>query len=128
MSLSRFSLLYLGFCIVLAGLASILNEAFPDANLLVSKFWVMFIFMAGITYIAYVTADLGIKKDPEVGVMAIMASIGVKMFFSMAFVLIYSTKGQSMGLAFLLNFFSLYLLFSCFELYWLLRNLRHQNK
>ena len=80
------------------------------------------------TYIAYITADLGIKKNPEVGVMAIMASITVKMLFSLAFVLIYSMKGQQMGLTFLLNFFSLYLLFSFFEIYWLLRNLRHQNK
>lgn len=128
MSLIRFTLLYTGFCIVLAGLAAGLQELFPDANLLVNKFWVIFCFLAGITYIAYVTADLGIKKDPEVGVMAIMASIAVKMIFSMAFVLIYSQKEPLLGGIFLTNFFSLYLLFTCFEIYWLLRNLRHQNK
>jgi heme/copper-type cytochrome/quinol oxidase subunit 4 len=113
---------------VLAGIAASLQEIFPEANLLVDKFWVIFCFLAGITYIAYVTADLGIKRDPEVGVMAIMASIAVKMIFSMAFVLIYSQNRPQLGGIFLTNFFSLYLLFTCFEIYWLLRNLRHQNK
>lgn len=128
MNLARFSFLYLGFCVVLAGMASLLSEIFPNTELLVDKFWVIFSFLAGITYIAYVTAYLGIKRDPQVGVMAIMGSIAVKMLFSMAFVLIYSTKAPQLGLVFLLNFFSLYLLFSFFELYCLLRNLRHQNK
>lgn len=128
MNLFRFTLLYTGFCIVLAGLAAGLQEIFPEANLLVDKFWVIFCFLAGITYIAYLTADLGIKKDPQVGVMAIMGSIAVKMIFSMAFVLIYSQKQPQLGGIFLANFFSLYLLFTCFEIYWLLRNLRHQNK
>lgn len=128
MNLFRFTILYTGFSIVLAGIAASLQEVFPEANLLVDKFWVIFCFLAGITYIAYVTADLGIKRDPEVGVMAIMASIAVKMIFSMAFVLIYSQNRPQLGGIFLANFFSLYLLFTCFEIYWLLRNLRHQNK
>jgi heme/copper-type cytochrome/quinol oxidase subunit 4 len=128
LNLLRFTILYTGFSIVLAGIAAGLQEIFPEANLLVDKFWVIFCFLAGITYIAYVTADLGIKRDPEVGVMAIMASIAVKMIFSMAFVLIYSQNRPQLGGIFLTNFFSLYLLFTCFEIYWLLRNLRHQNK
>jgi len=87
----------------------------------------MFGFLAGITYIAYIIVDIGIKRDPEVGVMVIMGSIAVKMIFCMAFVLIYSIKAKGIGLVFLLNFFSLYLLFTAFEIYCLLRNLRHQN-
>ncbi len=88
----------------------------------------MFLFLGGITYIAYLVADLGMKRNPEVGVMAIMGAITVKMLFSLAFVLIYSQKNGPLGLNFLLNFFSLYLFFSFFEIYCLLRNLRHQNK
>lgn len=100
---------------------------FPDRQILVNNFWVMFGFLAGITYIAYLLVDIGIKRDPEVGVMAIMGSIAVKMIFCMAFVLIYSIKAKGIGPVFLLNFFSLYLLFTVFEVYCLLRNLRHQN-
>ncbi|MCX2494113.1 hypothetical protein OQX63_11560 [Pedobacter sp. PF22-3] len=109
------------------GIIAVLPLVFPDKQLLVSNFWVMFGFLAGITYIAYMLVDIGVKRDPEVGVMAIMGSIAVKMIFCMAFVLIYSIKAKGIGLVFLLNFFSLYLLFTVFEVYCLLRNLRHQN-
>ena len=100
---------------------------FPGVPLLANKFWLLFGFIGGLTYIAYVMAYLGIKMDPETGIMAIMGSIVLKMIFSMAFVLIYSLNTKEKGLVFALNFFSLYLLFSFFEIYSLLCNLRHQN-
>ena len=112
---------------ILAGVAYGLQDQFSQVKILASKFWIVFGFLAGITLIAYVMADLGIKRNPETGIMAIMGSIAVKMIFCMAFVLIYSIKAKGIGLVFLLNFFSLYLLFTAFEIYCLLRNLRHQN-
>ncbi|MFC3560818.1 hypothetical protein [Pedobacter jamesrossensis] len=127
MTLTKFTSFYLVFVGVLIGIIATLPVVFPSVNLLIPQFWLMFGFLAGITFIAYVLVDIGIKRDPEVGIMAIMGSIAVKMIFCMAFVLIYSIKGKGIGVLFLLNFFSLYLLFSVFEIYCLLRNLRHQN-
>ena len=127
MPLTKFTSIYLIFVGVLIGLVSLLPIIFPNTQLLIPHFWLMFGFLAGITYIAYVLVDIGIKKDPEIGVMAIMASIAIKMIFCMAFVLIYSIKVKEMGFLFISNFFSAYLLFSAFEIYCLLRNLRHQN-
>ncbi|QIL42557.1 hypothetical protein G7074_06830 [Pedobacter sp. HDW13] len=112
---------------LLIGIVAVLPLLFPNTQLFIDNFWVMFGFLTGITYIAYLLVDIGIKRDPEVGIMAIMGSIAVKMIFCMAFVLIYSIKAKGIGLVFLLNFFSLYLLFTAFEIYCLLRNLRHQN-
>ena len=128
MSLARFTFSYLLFTAVLGIVAYLLPSMFPGVTVLTNKFWVVFGFLAGITFIAYVVADLGMKRNPEVGVMAIMGSIALKMIFSMAFVLIYSMNTKEKGMVFVLNFFSLYLLFSFFEIYSLLRNLRHQNK
>ncbi|RQO72232.1 hypothetical protein DBR43_13565 [Pedobacter sp. KBW06] len=128
MSLTRFTLYYLLYSFVLAVIAYFLPAIFPEQLILVKKFWLVFGFLASITFIAYILADLGIKKNPETGIMAIMGSIALKMIFSMAFVLIYSLKSKENGFVFVLNFFSLYLLFSFFEIYCLLRNLRHQNK
>lgn len=128
LSLIKFTLSYLVYTAVLGLVAYYLPFFLPGVKLLVSKFWVMFIFLAGITFIAYILADLGIKRNPEAGIMAIMGSIALKMLFSMAFVLIYSQNTKEKGLVLVLNFFSLYLLFSFFEIYSLLRNLRHQNK
>lgn len=128
MSLSKFTLSYLLYCLVIGTIAYYLPSFFPDKTMLVPKFWLVFGFLGGITYIAYLMVYLGTKSSPETGIMAIMGSIALKMLFSMAFVLIYSLKSTGSGLVFVLNFFSLYLLFSCFEIYCLLCNLRHQNK
>jgi hypothetical protein len=128
LSIARFTLFYFLYCILLALIAYLGPFAFPHTVVLVKKFWIVFGFLAGITFIAYAVADLGIKRNPETGIMAIMGSIALKMIFSMAFVLIYSLNTKEKGMVFVLNFFSLYLLFSFFEIYSLLRNLRHQNK
>jgi hypothetical protein len=128
LKLLKFSISYLIYTAILAGVAYGLQDQFSQVKILASKFWIVFGFLAGITFIAYVMADLGIKRNPETGIMAIMGSIAVKMIFSMAFVLIYSLNTTEKGMVFVLNFFSLYLLFSFFEIYCLLRNLRHQNK
>ncbi|MEH3113992.1 hypothetical protein [Pedobacter terrae] len=127
MTLAKFTSIYFIFVGLLIGIVAVLPLVFPARQLFVSNFWVMFGFLAGISYIAYLLVDIGIKRDPEVGIMAIMGSIAVKMIFCMAFVLIYSIKAKGIGAVFLLNFFSLYLLFTVFEVYCLLRNLRHQN-
>jgi len=128
LSLAKFTLYYLIYTLVLAGIAYALPHIFPGVNLLVKKFWLVFCFLGVLTYIAYLTAFFGIKIDPQAGVMAIMGSIVLKMIFSLAFVLIYSLNSAEKGIVFALNFFSLYLLFSFFEIYSLLCNLRHQNK
>ena len=128
LNLTKFTFFYLFYCAVLAALAYLLSVVFAGSVILVAKFWVVFGFLAGITFIAYVVADRGIKSNPEMGIMAIMGSIALKMVFSMAFVLIYSLNNKANGMIFVFNFFSLYLLFSFFEIYSLLRNLRHQNK
>jgi hypothetical protein len=128
LNLTRFSLFYLLYCIFLAAIAYLLPILFVNSQILASKFWVIFGFLAGITFIAYMVADIGMKRNPETGIMAIMGSIALKMIFSMAFVLIYSLNAKEKGMVFVLNFFSLYLLFSFFEIFSLLRNLRHQNK
>ena len=127
LTLAKFTSIYFIFVGILIAVIAVLPVAFPEKQLFVKNFWVVFGFMAGITYIAYMLVDIGIKRDPEVGIMAIMGSIAVKMIFCMAFVLVYSIKAKGNGQLFVLNFFSLYFLFTAFEIYCLLRNLRHQN-
>jgi hypothetical protein len=106
----------------------LLPIVFAKADLFIAKFWVVFSFIAGITFIAFLVALFGIKRNPETGVMAIMASFVVKMLFSMGFVLFYVINIPVNKLLFVVNFFSLYFLFSGFEIYALLCNLRHSLK
>ncbi len=127
LTLAKFTSIYFIFVGILIAVIAILPILFPEKQILVRNFWVVFGFIAGITYIAYMLVDIGIKRDPEVGIMAIMGSIAVKMIFCMAFVLVYIIKAKGNGRLFVLNFFSVYFLFTAFEIYCLLRNLRHQN-
>ena len=128
MDLKKFIIYYILYSAFLAGIALLLPVVFPGVTRLVPKFWGIFVFLAGITFIAYIVAYLGINRSPETGTMTIMGSITLKLLFCMAFVLIYSLKSKGNGLIFIGNFFSLYLLYSFFEIYCLLCNLRHQNK
>ena len=100
---------------------------FPGVVLLSDQFWVLFGFLCGLTCAAYIMAYLGLKRNPENGVFAVLGSVVLKMLLCMAFALIYSLNHKENGIVFALNFFSLYLLFTGFEIYSLLRNLRHQN-
>ncbi|WP_343533651.1 hypothetical protein [Pedobacter sp.] len=126
MSLRKFIVAYFIYTLILAGAAILLKELLPNA--IAGQFWLVFGFLAGLTLIAYLLAHLGIQRNPQIGVFAILGSVIIKMLFAMAFVLIYSLKQAKGDLVFALNFFSLYLLFTLFEILGLLRNLRHQNK
>ena len=126
MALKKFITFYLLYTALLAGIALLIKHFFPLA--ITAQFWLVFGFLAGLTLIAYLLASFGIQKNPQVGVFAILGSVIIKMLFAMSFVLIYSLKQAKGDLAFALNFFSLYLLFTLFEILGLLRNLRHQNK
>ena len=126
MSLRKFIVAYFIYTLVLAGAAVLLKHLLP--SVIANQFWLVFGFLAGLTLIAYLLAHLGIKRNPQTGVLAILGAVILKMLFAMSFVLIYSLKQVKGDLVFALNFFSLYLLFTLFEILGLLRNLRHQNK
>ncbi len=127
MSLQKFTIYYFVFVSILIGVVVALSHYFSGNQLFVPKFWLIFGFLASITYSAYALVAVGIKRDPQMGVSAIMGAITVKLLFSMVFVLVYSQKVHSDTTIFLIDFFSLYLLFSAFEIYCLLFNLRHQK-
>jgi hypothetical protein len=108
--------------------AWVAERSAPGGSVLVPKFWVIFGFLAGLTMIAYVLSRIGIRKGPEFSVYAVMGGIVLKLIFSMVFVLVYVINNKVDNIKFAVNFFSLYFLFTGFEIYALLTNLRTQNK
>jgi len=128
LSLSRFLFL---FCILAAiiGLAAFIIEiSNPENTVLIPKYWVIFGFLMMITIIAYVASMFGIKNAGENSVYIILGSVIVKLLFCMSFVAVYLLKFKVNSVIFATEFFSLYFLFTSFEVYALLCNLRHQNK
>ena len=127
MTFSRFLFLFL-LVVLVSGLIAYSVEASTPETVLVPKFWVLFGFLAGLTVIAYFAASVGIAKGGEISVYAIMGSVVLKLLLSMVLVLVYLLKIKVNSINFATQFFSLYFLFTAFEVYCLLRNLRHQNK
>lgn len=128
MNLSRFLILFFGFTLLLGAGADLMERANPSDTILIPKFWVVFATIAFLTLIAYLLSWFGIQKGGEVSVFTILGGIVMKLLFCMVFVLVYLLKFKVNDIQFVLNFFSLYFLYTAFEVYCLLRNLRHQNK
>jgi hypothetical protein len=128
MSLKRFLILFTTFTLIVGLAAYTLQITMPKEQLLIPKFWVIFGAVAMLTLLAYIFSWIGIKKGGEFSVLAIMGGILIKLIFCMILVLVYLQKFKVNDLVFVGNFISLYFLFTAFEVYALLCNLRHQNK
>lgn len=128
MSLSRF-FLYFSVLVIITGCSACLLEiSDPYTVVLIPKFWLVFGFLSATTIIAFTVSYLSMKKDKERSVFGLIGGVVLKLLFCLVFVLIYLIKIKVGNVIFITNFFSLYFLFSAFEMFALLTNLRHQNK
>ncbi len=127
MSILRFGVLFFCFAILLAGGIWIAGS-FIGFGWMVSHFWLMYGALAAFTLLGYSVSWLGMKQGGKTSVMAIMAGTGVKMLFSMSLALLYILKFKPHSISFALNFIIIYFLFSAFEIWGLLTNLRLQNR
>lgn len=128
MSIVRF---LLSFALYAGGIALIaigLQHGLAPTEILANNFWLLFLFLFFLTTIVYVLADFGIRKGGEYSVFSILGGIVIKLLFALSLFLVVLLKGSDNQLVLGLNFFSIYFLFTTFEVIILLRKLRHQNK
>ncbi len=128
MSFRNFAIYYLLLVVITASGFYLLDYFISPTPILIPHFWLVFTFMAGITLIIYFLSIVGIKKGGELQPFILLGGIVIRLLASMSLVLIYITNIKVNSILFILNFFSIYLLFTVFEIYCLLRNLRHQIK
>jgi hypothetical protein len=121
-------LLFAGLCLVTGGTAYYLEASNPNDVILIPKFWIVYGFLVVLTLIAYFMSLLGLKSNAEASVLFIMGAVVLKLLISMCFVLVYLLKFKVNSIYFAAEFFSIYFLFTAFEVYALLCNLRHPNK
>lgn len=88
----------------------------------------LFIALFLLTLTAYVVSDMGMRKGGEVGVYSMMGGIFIKMMASLILIAVLIMKFPETKVITAINFFSVYLLFTVFEVTCLLRNLRDQKK
>lgn len=128
MSISRFLVAFSVFTIFLALLALSIQYMAGNTPVLIPKFWVIFGTLAFLTLTAYLVSVYGIRQGGEFSGYTILGTIVFKFLFFLALVAVYLLKFKVNHVLFIANFFSLYFLFTGFEVYCLLSNLRHQNK
>ncbi|WP_454804034.1 hypothetical protein [Mucilaginibacter phyllosphaerae] len=114
------------FVMLLAAVPLLLNYT-GHSNLLLAKFWVLFVFITGFTFIVIASVLFVQRINPALYAQAFLATTIVKMLGCMAFALLFVLKLHINQGVFLLNFSYLYFLNTGFEVYVLLRNLRNQN-
>ncbi|GGH20842.1 hypothetical protein [Mucilaginibacter phyllosphaerae] len=115
------------FVTLLAAIPAMLNYT-GHGNLLLAKFWVLFVFITGFTFIVIASVLVVQHINPALYAQAFLATTIVKMLGCMAFALLFVLKLHIDNGVFLLNFSYLYFLNTGFEVYVLLRNLRNQNR
>lgn len=128
MSLPRFFISFSVFTLIIGFAAYFIQYMAGTTPMLIPKFWVIFGALAMLTFIAYSISWYGMKQEAQISGFVVLGAIVIKLLFFMALVAFYLLKFKVDSILFVCNFFSLYFLFTGFEVYGLLSNLRHQNK
>jgi len=117
---------YLGFIILLAILpAAAQHNGYADW--LVPHFWLIFFFLSGLTFLVLTSILVVQQKNKEYYVQVFLAATTVKILACLVFIVLFLMKNKLNKYVFLADFFYVYLLNMVFEVYVLLRNLRHKN-
>ncbi len=101
-------------------------EKYGHANLVISDFWMIFGFMSGLTLLVVAGILVIRQMYPTMFSEAFMGATAFKLIACMLFVFIYAKNNTINKYVFIGDFFYIYLLNTIFEIYILLRTLRHK--
>jgi hypothetical protein len=122
------NLFFILFSLILVSAIIVGKNILLNLDFLIPQFWLVFIFIALVTLIAFNVCLIGIKQSYVNSSFVILSANSIKLLFCMFFAMFYLETHKVKPLWFVANFFSVYLLFTAFEIYTLLLNLRHLNK
>ena len=106
-------------CVIIGMLLQFTGNAYVH-----SFIWHILLFFVFITGFTYYLTQLGYINDPDNFQVYYFASMGFRMVLSIGVVALYAWFFKDDRLSFVFNFFALYFLFTGFEIYSLLANLR----
>jgi hypothetical protein len=125
--LQQFFFLFFLFLIALASVPLALNYLYPEKEMLITNFWVLFGFFSGLTLIIFLTGFMMGKISNKASGQALLGGITIRFLFCMVIALVYISNFKVEPVKFMINFFYLYFFNTVFEIYCLMRNLRNQN-
>lgn len=127
MTLKRFLLLFLFFNSTLAIVPCLVQIYYPEKDLLIPHFWLLFGIFSALTLLLYLIAHWMMGISNTASGQALLGSIIARLLICMIMVFIYLSETTVSPAKFLLSFFYLYFFHTVFEIYCLLCNLRNQK-
>ncbi|NIJ51993.1 hypothetical protein [Dyadobacter arcticus] len=109
---------------IILGIAFFLVEQFYPSTLLHPYIWYILGFFFGLSFFAHRLMEFGLRNNREKFVTFYISTIVVRIILSLVFIALFLFNGLTDSLLFVINFFVLYLFYTCFEIYGLYRNLR----
>ena len=109
------------FTVLICGLVTVWNQLMPIrfiSNYLWPLLGLFFLTTTVIFYVLHVVED----KDPKLFIQRFMLCSGLKMFLFLIIISVFLFVNKPEGIKFTLSFLSLYLVFTTFEVTYLLRN------
>ena len=92
-----------------------------------ANFWLWFGFLAALTFFTVAGVVIGGRLKAENFAQIFLGATTIKLLLCLSFVVVHLFTHKENKLVFASNFFYLYFLNTGFEVYVLLRNLRHQK-
>jgi len=118
-------LFYIWFTFIIAIPPYSLN-AWGHADLISTDFWLIFFFLSGLTLLVVTSILIVRQMFPNMFSEAFMGATVIKILACLVFVVIFLAKNKVNKYVFLGDFFYVYFLNTAFEVYILLRTLRHK--
>jgi len=102
-------------------------EKYGHANLIINDFWLVFGFLSGLTLLVVVSILVVRQMYPGMFSEAFMGATGFKILACLIFIVVFMKNNTVDKHVFVGDFFYIYFLNTAFEVYILLRTLRHKN-
>lgn len=109
---------------LLLGIVFFLAQHFHADAFLHPYIWYILAFYFGLSFLVHRLMEFGLRNKREKFVTFYISSIVARIILSIAFIALFLYRGLTDSFLFVINFFALYLFYTCFEIYGLYRNLR----
>lgn len=109
---------------VVLGIVFFLVQRYHLGSFLHPHIWYILIFFAGLSFLGHRLMEMGLRNKREKFVTFYISTIVARIILSLIFIAVFLYQGLSDSFLFVINFFALYLFYTCFEIYGLYSNLR----
>ena len=109
---------------ILLGIVFFLVQHFQVGSFLHPYIWYILMFYFGLSFFVHRLMEFGLRNNREKFVTFYISSIVGRIILSLLFIGLFLYNGLTNSFLFVINFFALYLFYTCFEIYGLYRNLR----